>query len=63
MKVKCFMSHEVPGISGRFTVYEAGQEYDLENPEEKFFKPVSVPVPPVIKKTVTRAKEVENDSN
>ncbi len=61
-RVKCYMSHEVPGIEGRFTVYEAGKEYDITNPDEKFFKPLPPPVPPV---TVSKrkAREADNDSN
>ena len=36
MKVMCIMSHEQP-TAGGFMRYEAGREYDVENPEPKFF--------------------------
>lgn len=38
MKVLCTMTHEVPRGGGRFDVYEAGREYDIEEPHERFFR-------------------------
>ncbi|MDD5774364.1 MAG: hypothetical protein PHS64_00300 [Candidatus Omnitrophica bacterium] len=52
MKVLCVMTHEVPRGGGRFDVYEAGREYDIEEPHERFFQIV-----PVVEKPSKRQKE------
>ena len=38
MRVLCLISHERPGIEpGKFSVYEAGKEYDVDDPEPGLF--------------------------
>lgn len=40
-KFKCLISHVVPGAEpGRFAVYEAGAEYDMEDAPEALFRAV-----------------------
>lgn len=39
MRVLCLVSHEQPGDEpGKFTVYEAGKEYDVDDPEPGLFR-------------------------
>ena len=38
MKVKCKISHELSFEGGGFRRYEAGQTYDIEEPDMEFFE-------------------------
>lgn len=43
MKVVCIMSHEMPLGGGMFTAFEAGREYEVADPHEKFFQVIPAP--------------------
>lgn len=41
MRCLCLIDHEQPGDeTGKFTRYEAGKEYDLDDPEPGLFRAV-----------------------
>jgi hypothetical protein len=52
-RVVCLKSHKQPGPGpGKWTSYEVGREYDVENPDPALFR--SVPVPEKKRKKYAR---------